>query len=80
MIIVSNENASFISDCKPTVRPRLGGNAREKAGKAGANSAVPVIPVDTSNMVNKIYKETKEFEYSSFVHGLRALLVLFHFI
>ena len=81
MIIVSNENASFISDCKPTARPTLGGNARDKAGKAGANSAVPVIPVATSNMVDKLYKETKEFEFFLCSWSLCALgLISFYLI
>ena len=40
--------------------PEIG---RECAGKAGANSAVRVVPVATSNMLNKMYKETKEFEF-----------------
>ena len=50
------------SDCNPTAKPRLIEIGRECAGKAGANSAVPVVPIATSNMVNKMYKETKEFE------------------
>ena len=55
MIIVSKWN----SDCKPTAERRLIEIRRECAGKAGANSAVPVIPVATSDMVNKMYKEAK---------------------
>lgn len=80
MIIVSKWN----SDCKPTAKPRLKPRlieiGRECAGKAGANSAVPVVPVATSNMANKMYKEAKRGLNSSFFHALRELLVLFHFI